>query len=244
MKRIKFIIVGVIMATFMSTLLGCNAIDNSVIAPIKSTLSEKYGKSFTVAAIGDRIDRDTATAYVYADDNPTMRFVVRVDKTGKVVYEDYPYRLMCRMMENKIKNTFEKYSIKSECFVMFTPKIRINVSTDMTFDEFFNVNSPESASTNIIVLSDDNLTGENIVNVYTEIGNFLGDIDFATSLRVLTERDFNTVKEKIRNEVEPFDLYTVKSYGAIDNIKELYIKVEDGEMPWTASEIDFELGKE
>lgn len=238
MKRTKFIIVGVIMAALMSALSGCNAINNRLSSQIKSTLSEKYGISFTVAAIGDRIDRDTATAYVYADDDPTMRFVVRTDKSGKVVYDDYLYRLMCRTMENKIKETFEKYSIKSECFVMFTPKIHISVSADMTFDEFFNVNSPESASTNIIVLSDDNLTGENIVNVYTEIVSFLGDTDFATSLRVLTERDFNTVKEKIRHEVEPFDLYTIKSYGAVDNIEELYIKVEDGEMPWTASEIN------
>ena len=135
MKRFKFIIVWVIMAAFMSTICGCDAIDNRAIEPIKSTLSEKYGKSFTVAVLGDRIDKDTATAYVYADEDPTMRFIVRVDKSGEVVYEEYSYRLLCRIVENEIKKTFEKYRIRSECFVTFTPRKNINVSPNMTFDD-------------------------------------------------------------------------------------------------------------
>lgn len=244
MKLFKFIIVGVIMATFMSTILGCNAIDNRIIKSIKSTLSEKYGKSFTVAALGDRIDRDTATAYVYADDDPTMRFIVRVDKSGEVVYEAYSYRLMCRTVENKINKAFEKYGIESECLVTFTPSKNINVSPNMTFDEFVKVNTLEIAITDIVVLSDVDLTGENIVNVYTEICDYLENVDFGTCIYVLTESDFNTVKEKVRHEVDSFALQDLKYSGASDNIKELFIKVEDKKMPLTSLEIDLELGKE
>ena len=231
------------MATFMSTILGCDAIDNRAIEPIKSTLSEKYNKSFTVAALGDRIDKDTATAYVYSDDDPTMRFIVRVDKSGEVVYEEYSYRLLCRTVENKIKNAFEKYNIRSECFVTFTPRKNINVSPNMTFNEFVEVNFPETALASIVVLSDDNLTGENIVNIYAEICDFLENVNFGTSLYALTESDFEIIEEKIRLEVESFDLQQLKYYGASDNIKALFIKVEGKEMPLTYSDIDFELGK-
>ena len=231
------------MATFMSTLLGCNVIDNRIIDSIKNTLSEKYNKSFTVASLGDRIDRDTATAYVYADEDPTLRFVVRVNKNGDIIYEEYLYRLLCRTVENKINKTFEKYSIESECFVTFTPRKNINVSPDMTFDEFVNVNSPETALASIIVLSDADLTGENIVNIYTEICDYLDNVNFGTGLYALTENDFNAVKEKIQHEVETFDTQQLKYYGVSNNIKELLIKVVDKEMPLTSLDIDFALGK-
>ena len=231
------------MSTFMSTILGCNAIDNRVIDPIKSTLSEKYGKSFTVAAIGDRIDRDTATAYVYADDDPTMRFVARVNRSGEVVYEEYSYRLLCRTVENKINAAFEKYGIKSECFVTFTPRKNIDISPNMSFEEYVKVNSPETALASIVVLSDDGLTGENIVNIYAEICDFLESVDFGTGLYILTGNDFDTIKEKIMYEVETFNQQDLKYYGASDNIKVLYIKVEDKKMPLSVSDIDAELGK-
>ena len=39
------------------------------------------------------------------------------------------------------------------------------------------------------------------------------------------------------------DLQQLKYYGASGNIKELFIKVEDKNMPLTSSDIDFELGK-
>ncbi|MDE6733687.1 MAG: hypothetical protein K2J77_12545 [Oscillospiraceae bacterium] len=207
-------------------------------------MSEKYGKSFTVAELGDRIDRDTATAYVYADDDPSMRFVVRTDKSGEVIYEEYPYRLMCRKVENKINETFAKYGIVSECFVTFTPRRNINVSPNMTFDEFVKVNTLETAITDIVVLSDVDLTGEKIVNVYTEICDYLENVDFGTCIYVLTESDFNKIKEKIRHEVETFALQDLKYSGASDNINELFIKVEDKKMPLTSSEIDSELGRE
>lgn len=245
MKRFKYIIVGVFMAAFMSAILGCNAINDRTTKSIKRSLSEKYGKSFTVAELGDRIDNDTATAYVYADDDPTMRFIVRADKeSGEVVYEEYSYRLLCRTVENKINIAFEKYGISSECFVTFTPRKDINVSPDMTFDEFVKVNSPETALACIVVLSDADLTGENIVNVYAEICSSLENVDLGTGLYALTERDFNTIKEKIRHQVESFGLQDLKFYGANDNINELHIKVEDKKMPLTSSEIDSELGRE
>ena len=233
------------MSVFMSGLLGCNAINDSTTKSIKSSLSEKYGKSFTVAELGDRIDRDTATAYVYADDDPTMRFIVRADKeSGEVVYEEYSYRLMCRRVENKINETFAKYGIASECFVTFTPRRNINVSLNMTYEEFVKGNTLETAITDIVVLSDDDLTGENIVSVYTEICDYLENVDFGSCIYVLTESDFNTVKEKIRHEVESFALQDLKYSGASDNIKELFIKVEDKKMPLTSSKIDSELGRE
>lgn len=243
MKLFKTMIACVAAAAIMFVIPGCSAAGkNSTVSTIKSDLSEKYGKSFTVAALGDRIDRDTATAYVYADDDPTMRFIVRVDeKSGEVVYEEYPFRLMCRTVENKINKAFEKYGIESECFVTFTPRRNAKASPDMTFDEFIKNNTFETAITDIVVLSDVDLTGENIVNVYTEICDYLGNVDFGTCIYVLTESDFNTLKEKITHQVESFSLQDLKYAGASDNIKELFIKVEDKKMPLTASEIDLEL---
>lgn len=241
MKRV--LISAVLLITALIVCTGCNAINNRTVNQIKSDLSKKYGKSFTVAELGDRIDNNTATAYVYADEDPTMRFVVRTDKkSGEVVYEEYPYRMMCRTVENKINITFEKYGISSECFVTFTPRRNAKVSPDMTYDEFIENNTFETAITDIVVLSDVDLTGEIIVNVYTEICDYLGNVDFGTCIYVLTENDFNTVKEKIRHEVESFALQDLKYSGASDNIKELFIKVEDKKMPLTSSEIDIELG--
>lgn len=241
MKRV--LISAVLLITALIVCTGCNAINNRTVKQIKSDLSKKYGKSFTVAKLGDRIDNDTATAYVYADDDPSMRFTVRADKeSGEVVYEEYPYRLMCRTVENKINETFAKYGIVSECFVTFTPRRNAKVSPDMTYDEFIKSNTFETAITDIVVLSDADLTGENVVDIYAEICDYLGNVDFGSCIFVLTESDFNTVKEKIRHEVESIALQDLKYSGASGDIKELFIKVEDKKMPLTSSEIDLELG--
>lgn len=241
MKHIKIIISAVITAAIVFTLSGCNALNNSLGSHIKSDLSEKYGKSFTVAALGDRIDRDTATAYVFADDDPTMWFEVRTDKSGKVVFERYAFRLMCRDVENKINEAFDNCGIKSECFVTFDARKDVKAEPDMTLDEFIAANSPENAITSIIVSSGDNLTGENIAKVYNEVGEYLGSVDFATGLYVLTESDFDTVREQVQHEVVSFDDQQLIFGGAKDDIKELLIKVKDGELLWTADEIDAEL---
>ena len=57
------------MGTLMAALLGCETVDKKATEAITNRLSEKYGRSFTVAALGNRIGRDTATAYVFADED-------------------------------------------------------------------------------------------------------------------------------------------------------------------------------
>ena len=50
---------------------------SSLAEEIEKQLFDKYGKEFTVDSIGGRsAGNSTTTAYVYANDDSTMRFVV------------------------------------------------------------------------------------------------------------------------------------------------------------------------
>ena len=61
-RWIRNLIWGIVMGTLMAALLGCETVDKKATEAITSRLSDKYGRSFTVAALGNRIGRDTATA--------------------------------------------------------------------------------------------------------------------------------------------------------------------------------------
>ena len=121
-KIISIVLLGVMMATLMSLLLGCDDVDKKTVAAIQNQLSEKYGESFTVYALGDRIGRDTVTAYVYADGDPSMLFTARLDKNGELTFDNYPYRIVCRKTDKLLTSLLSSYGIESIAYTTYENK--------------------------------------------------------------------------------------------------------------------------
>lgn len=243
MKYIKFIILGAIMATFMSTLLSCKAIDDKAVVPIENSLLEKYGKSFTVAALGNRIGNDTATAYVYAEDEPEMRFIVRVNKNGDIVFENYAYRSVCHTVEKAMMDIFSANGLSAECFLEFSD-CKYDVSANIAVDDYIKESGSNSISAAIIVRSDDKIGGEALETAITEIYTQIPEITLEFSLYILSQRDYDKIYEKIKSETQLFDFSRLRLYGIEDDVKEIYIEISNGKLSKTVDEINEKLTKE
>jgi hypothetical protein len=231
------------MATLMSALFGCDTVDKKATEPIITQLSAKYGKSFTVYALGDRIGKNTATAYVYADDDPTMLFIARVTDNGVLEFENYAYRCVCRKVEDAVKVAFEEYGISSECFADFS-SFNNDINPDTSVDSYIKDTSPESVVVTIIVKASGNITGENLEQIYSDIYSRLPDIIFGTGLYILTAEDFDKVADSVRLGTQVFDAYRLKVSGAEDDIRRLRIGATNDGLSFSAEEVDAELLRE
>ncbi|MBD5103557.1 MAG: hypothetical protein HDT47_01685 [Ruminococcaceae bacterium] len=223
------------MATFMSDLLGCKAIDDKAVKPIEEGLSEKYGKKFKVASLGDRIGRDEATAYVYASNDPTMMFVVRVSKDGRIVFENYAYRLVCREVEKTVNSAFSKNGLTAECYADFS-SCKLDISAENTVNDYIKESGADTVKSAIIVKKDNKINGEILKRIYTEIHSQISEITVGFSLFVLSEKDYNNICEKVKTETQYFGLSRLRLYGAKDNIKHFYAEISNGALSVTADE--------
>ena len=231
------------MATLISAMFGCDTVDKKATEPIMAQLSAKYGKTFTVYALGDRINNDTATAFVFAENDPTMLFIARSTPNGILVFENYAYRSICRKVETITNAAFTKFGIRSECFADFSD-VNNDVSLDISIEDYIKYNSPDSVVVTIIVETSNNLTGENLTSVYNEVYSQLAGIRFGTALFVLTEKDFEGVADSVRFETQVFDAYRLKVSGAEDDIKELNLSITNDGLSLSADAINTALAKE
>ncbi len=230
------------MATFMSALLGCEAIDDKAVKPIEEGLSKKYGKKFTVSCLGDRIGRDTATAYVYANNDPTMMFVVRVSKDGKIVFENYAYRLVCREVEKTVNSAFSENGLTAECYADFS-SCKFDISAEITVNGYIKESGADTVKLAIIVKADNKITGEILKKIYTEIYSQISEITVGFSLFVLSERDYNKICENVKTETQHFGLSRLRLYGVADDIKSFYTEISNNALSVTVYEINNKLLK-
>ena len=228
------------MATFMSALLGCKAVDDKAIEPIEEGLKEKYRKEFTVSALGDRIGKDSATAYVYADDDPEMRFIVNINKDGEIIFENYAYRLLCRRTENMVNEAFSENGLISECYVEFSD-YKYDIPLETTVNDYIKESGSDTVKAAMIVKADDKLTGEILEKIYTEIYSQMPEITVGFSLYILSARDYDNVYENVKTETQYFGLSRLKLYGIEDDVKELYAEISKGQLSKTVDEMNDKL---
>lgn len=238
MKRIiSNVIWGLIMATFMSALFGCSDVDKKAIDPIVANLSAKYGKSFTIYALGDRLGKDTATAYVYPDDDRTLMFTARSDSDGNLVFENYAYRLLCRKVEDVIVKTFSEYGINAVCFVsLYGTSIDTIKSVDISFSDYIDTAKPEGFSVSIAIESS-TIHVSTIDEIYKKLYEELHHVTIGSLLYMLDSEDYKTVAPKIQLETQLFDGSRLKLYGAGNFIKEVQLKYDGMSLTSTTNDL-------
>lgn len=241
-RLIGNLIWGIIMGTLMAALLGCDAVDKKATEAILSQLSGKYGKSFTVAALGNRVGRDTATAYVFADEDPTLRFTVRVNRNGELVFENYAYRTVCRGAEDLVTEAFARQNIEVVCFCRFSP-LNNDVTPGISPEEYIETVHPESFGITLVIRDGENVTGENIAKAYETIHDQMGNMDTATGIYVLSAEDYDKVADRIVLETQPFDENRLRSYGVEGSIRKVVFQLTADGSTLTAEEITAALEK-
>ena len=231
------------MASIISLIPGCGLSSKRAVNQIENYLNEKYGKEFTVSSIGDRMYRNTATSFVYANDDPSMQFVVMVDSDGKVVYDQYSFRMVCRKVENTINEAFEKEGINSECFIDFNKWI-YDLPLDCSIEDYVLNSGADVISAAVICEKKDNISGEELSKVCSTISSEINGVKIAYSIYLITENDFDKVHDTVKKQTKFYDIDLLRLYGANDPVSLTRIKAIDGTTDKSNAEIDEDISKE
>lgn len=237
MKNIKKFILGVIMASIMSVLSGCTLAIQTAANDIEISLKNKYDTDFTVYALGDRFDRETSTAYAYPNEDDSLRFFVNAKGNGDIVYDDYPYRMVCRKVENLVNKKFSEEELVTECFADFVD-CSSNTQFDITVEEFVERNNSNCIKIVIVTAENPDICGSLLCNVYENICKNLPKITVKFSLFILSEDNAKVVLPNARNEVTIFGADRIKILGADKPFINLLVEMKDGMLSKTVEEID------
>ena len=235
-KRIKVVILGGIIAVLFSSLFGCNMIDNNAVNTVEDELSNKYGKTFVVSDLGNRFNNDTTTAYVYASDDPSTRFEVRVNSDGEIVFENYAYRKVCSRVRKIVCDIFSEYDLETVCVAEFS-EYNYDISAEASIKEYIEASEADIVKAAIAVKSDEMLTGEILEKIYTDIGNQIPEIPVGFSMYILSEEDYTKVFKEIENRTSYFGIGDIRAYG-VTPITEFYVEINDGQLSETITEIN------
>lgn len=242
-KKIKAILFGGVMSVLISGLIGCGLVDKTESEAIADNLSAKYNKQFVVTAIGNRYNSDTATAYAYAAEDPSLCFVVKAYATGELVSDSYAYRTVCRKAENTLNDAFKDCGMDTENYVVFNvPEYKI--PADMSIENYISKSNCDELICAMVLKKDSNANGVNISEAIAKAGKDLPDITVVYKLFLLSARDFEKANDIIRKETTIFDMIRLKSYGLEDNVSDCVIEASGGKANKTVDEIANDLNGE
>lgn len=235
--QFKHVSLFILMISLVFIVSGCGLSSGKAVSQIEDYLEDKYNKEFTVSAIGNRMYRDTATSIVYANDDPSMQFIVIINSEGKVVYDQYTFRRVCRKVEDEINESFEKAGIKSECFIDFNKWV-YDLSVDCSIEDYIFSSSADTIAAAIICENKNQISVEELSEICSTISSEISDITIASSIYLLTESDFSKVQNTVRTGTKYFDTDILKLYGAVDTISKVRIKTLNGILDASSVEID------
>ena len=242
-KIISIVLLGVMMATLMSLLLGCDDVDKKTVAAIQNQLSEKYGESFTVYALGDRIGRDTVTAYVYADGDPSMLFTARLDKNGELTFDNYSYRIVCRKTDKLLTSQLSSFGIESIAYTTYENK-DYSLALDISPAEYVTSTASAFCAISLVVKDTDAVCADDLLRCVASLREQLGDILIGISVYKLSADDYNTVYDAVLHETQIFDAYRLSTMGTSGDIVEATFQYDANGCSMTAEQIDQLLSKE
>lgn len=94
--------------------LGMNVeLNETIVNNICERLSEKYGGSFAVKYLGDRLDTDHAKVYAYPEDKPEELFCAYLYRETGILEDDFTLRNNLRKVSDAVEKAFENEGLKA-----------------------------------------------------------------------------------------------------------------------------------
>lgn len=117
-RKVGVIIMAITTTIFMG---ACSELLNKDTSDkVCRALNEKYGETFVVTAIGDRLNADGAKLYVHPADNKDLLFTARINRETGVVDDNYIEEKVNYKVESIVADSFDKrnISVNSRCAVV------------------------------------------------------------------------------------------------------------------------------
>jgi hypothetical protein len=238
MKKIG---IGVlIMVALLGMLPGCSALNDTQANKVTSALEQRYGKEFSVAKIGDRLMKASATTYCYAADQPDMWFEATLLQDGEVT-DNYSERRIERQAEDELATALLAQGIRGEAHAT------ISSFADMTYEDeslrdFIRHNNPVFISFSIALINNSETKANSaaLKAVLVELSRSWG-IPITLIVTVVAEESGEECLSAVRT-MTYFNETTVSEYGVVreftlDATAEGAVEREAGTLPPWVNEL-------
>lgn len=231
------------MLELLSALVGCNLGNKNIAETVEQELSSKYSKTFQVASIGDRIDTNYARVYAYACDDESVWFEVKVNNNGEIIYDEYASRAVAHKAEVIVNKAFSDKGIDSECYAHFSVEVK-DLDSILPIKDYIEYSESDKLYIVAAIKECDNVSGDSIIEVSKNISGEISGITIYFHVIVLTETDYDKVSHSVKEQTKTFDVFDLIQSGAEDTIKDVRIKISDGEVTMVDPNINIdELNK-
>jgi len=238
--------VGVIlMILSLFSLIGCSDIDKKTATKITNALQEKYGEEFECKSLGNRFGtatNDTVTGYCYPSNEPSVLFMVVMDKDGNLVEDTFIPSYVTNELEKAIVEEFQSQNIVAHVNAVLSVNdemAEFRLTSNFTLNNFLKEQPTNRFTAHIIIdeSSDVEKLGTSIYDVYSTLSEKYPHLVLGSYVRVLSNSDFL----KCANEMDQNPTVS-KTFFNDYNVKgEALVGILDGKPTKEISEIQNEI---
>lgn len=170
-RKVGVIIMAITTTIFMG---ACSELNKDTSDKVCRALNEKYGETFVVTAIGDRLNTDGAKLYVHPADNKDLLFTARINRETGVVDDNYIEEKVNYKVESIVADSFDKrnISVNSRCMVVTKEPLIVENEdyTPLGFKETYNFDH----YTLYLVIRQGDFTAADLLAAFENANNSVG----------------------------------------------------------------------
>ncbi|MEC5271191.1 hypothetical protein [Caldifermentibacillus hisashii] len=189
--------VGVILIIMSILLLmGCRYLDKYTAERIEKALTEKYGGTFEVLALGNRygtMTNDYVQADVKAVDSDVV-FSAKMSPKGEILADNYAGTLVSKQLEEMLNSKLESEGITVKSFMTGFGNVdagEIEIGTSL--DDYIAKNKPEFFGGYIVVKESPNNTGAALTKALQDTVHAVQNIEISINVWVIPKENFDKI---------------------------------------------------
>ncbi|CEE03262.1 MULTISPECIES: hypothetical protein [Bacillaceae] len=185
-----------LMAVSILSLMGCGSLNKIQAKQIEEKLSEMYGGTFEVLALGNRFGtrtNDYVKAYVKEVDSGVV-FSAKMNTKGEIIADGYAIRKVSRQLEELLNKNLESEGISGSSMmqgIVSTDTGEIEVG--MSLDDYIAKHKPDSFGGYLVVKESPNNTGAAFINAFQKTFDTIKNIELVANVWIIPEKNYDEI---------------------------------------------------
>ena len=176
-------------------LMGCGN-DKYTVKRIEKALTEKYGGTFEVLALGNRygtMTNDYVRADVKAVDSGVV-FSAKMNTKGEIIADNYAGVLVSKQLEDMLNSNLESEGITAKsCMTGFSSIDTGEIEVGISFNDYIAKHKPESFGGYLVVKESPNNTGAAFINAFQKTFDTIKNIELVANVWIIPEKSYDDI---------------------------------------------------
>ena len=229
LKKVGWILMA---ASFMAKLAACSLLNDKNVESACKALQEKYGESFTVSAVGDRMGTNHVKLVVCPEGDQGVLFTVTLDRESGTITDDYIVQKVNHMVDLAVENCGRGLGMELTSICMLyadeTPETEVR---DWTPESFLESNGLDRYSVFLLV-DKSTFHAEQLHRVLETVANSL-QVDLTFRIYLLEAENYTQCVERVSQNPDA-NPTTIAKYSPVCDF---VVKVNDGVCSMTAEDM-------